>query len=188
MNENDWKMKADQLVTEYAAKFPNLPLIRTLDTMKMMKSVDENSRPILVDVRSEQERSISYLPGSISLCEFEKLDWPKIKERIVITYCTVGMRSGIYGSKLLCIGFKDVRNGEGILLWTHTLSSNNSATDEFSLIRHSTTDGTIEQTKEVHVFNNDFNLIADGYAPVIFSSFDIYWYGWKCWWYSSFNV
>lgn len=158
-----------------------VPLITTREILQVTAPQSGQS-PILVDVRSIAERSVSYIPGSVSVAEFENLDWSNMKDRCIIPYCTIGMRSGMYGTKLRSLGFNNVRNGEGILLWTHAASVVRKVSS-LSLC------GTNEEpTKEVHVFSSDFNLIADSYVPVVFSFLEVYWYGWKCWWYGSFEV
>ncbi|KAJ1392770.1 hypothetical protein B484DRAFT_439429, partial [Ochromonadaceae sp. CCMP2298] len=43
---------------------------------------------------------------------------PDIRHRLLVPYCTIGVRSGRYGTRLVKSGFRNVRNGEGILLWT----------------------------------------------------------------------
>ena len=120
---------------------------------------------ILVDVRSKNERDISMIPGAINSDEFEILikNNPTInKTRLIVPYCTIGYRSGKYGSYLLkeC-GFTNVRNGEGIVLWTHAVGS--------SLV---VLEGGIEKcTNKVHTFGSAWDLAADKYSTVQFGTF-----------------
>mmetsp|Transcript_2362 Transcript_2362/g.3396 ORF Transcript_2362/g.3396 Transcript_2362/m.3396 type:complete len:124 (+) Transcript_2362:458-829(+) len=68
---------------------------------------------------------VSMIEGAVSMKEFEEpknehLYGPEaMKDGIVIPYCTIGHRSGVYARKLIEKGYKDVRNGEGVIMWTH---------------------------------------------------------------------
>lgn len=59
---------------------------------------------ILVDVRSDRERSVSVIPGAISQPQFEK-EIEKYRGRVVIPYCTVGGRCGDFSRKLAQAGW-----------------------------------------------------------------------------------
>ena len=119
---------------------------------------------ILVDVRSKNERDVSMIPGAITSDEFENLikNNPNMdKSRLIVPYCTIGYRSGKYGSYLLkeC-GFTNVRNGEGIVLWTHAVGS--------SLVVQ--VGGAEKCTNEVHTFGSAWDLASDKYSTVQFGT------------------
>uniref|UniRef100_A0A0G4H6V2 Rhodanese domain-containing protein n=1 Tax=Chromera velia CCMP2878 TaxID=1169474 RepID=A0A0G4H6V2_9ALVE len=96
--------------------------------------------PVLVDVRDEEERRVSVIPGSFSKDEFErevaglteesqlKTTTEDAKEPFdpsavrVVPYCTIGYRSGLCVRDLKVRGFTQSRNGEGVILWAHKLS------------------------------------------------------------------
>ncbi len=105
---------------------------------------------VIVDARSPQEQAVSMLPGAVTAEQFEA-DREAYQGRPVVTYCTIGHRSGLFAQQLLAQGC-DVSNLKGaILSWTHAggelVDANGS-------------------TKRVHVHSPKMNLIAEGYEPV----------------------
>ncbi|MFK7929966.1 MAG: rhodanese-like domain-containing protein, partial [Myxococcota bacterium] len=110
---------------------------------------------VLVDTRPLEERKVSILPGAISLEAFEQ-NRSDYGNRQVITYCTVGVRSGIAANKLRKDGV-DVLNFKGsILAWTHA---------DGPLV---TPDGT--STRQVHVYGPRWNFAALDYTAVLTKS------------------
>ena len=71
------KKKAEQLMITCSNQFPKCATISTLDLVNIMEQksthLDGISSPILVDVRSKEERDISMIPGAIAVEEFEVL-------------------------------------------------------------------------------------------------------------------
>lgn len=134
---------------EKAARgFPDVPPI-TPEDLKQRLARDE---VVLVDVRTPQEQAVSMIPGAITTEQFEE-NAAKYDGRTVVTYCTIGGRSGMYGRDLKSSGFKgDVFNLQGaILAWTHAGGELVNA------------DGP---TKKVHTHGRKFSLAAEGYEAV----------------------
>lgn len=100
---------------------------------------------ILVDVRQPNEQIVSMLPGALTPYEFSqkfKTGFPKTKH--VVTYCTLGFRSGEYAAQLQSSDLP-VQNLEGgILAWTHAggVLERDSA-------------GVRVNTKKVHVYDSN---------------------------------
>lgn len=69
---------------------------------------------VLVDVRSDRERSISVIPGAISQAEFER-NQTKYSGKVVIPYCTIGGRCGDFSRKLAQDGWT-VRSYRGSIV------------------------------------------------------------------------
>ncbi len=106
--------------------------------------------PVLVDVRSPEERAVSMIPGAITREEFEDRQ-DEFEGRVVVAYCTIGYRSGLFAEVLDHYGW-DARNLEGsILAWTHA---------DRDLVR----DG--EPVRRVHVHGSLWDLAATGYETV----------------------
>ena len=101
MSDIGLKEKADNMFQGYANQFSNIEVMTTAELKELLEA-DVPMPMILVDVRTEAERNISYIPGSIFINDFEKMDWTKdIKEcTMIITYCTIGYRSGEIGFKV----------------------------------------------------------------------------------------
>lgn len=105
---------------------------------------------VIVDARSPQEQAVSMLPGAITAEQFEA-DRQKFQGRAVVTYCTIGHRSGLFAQQLHAQGCR-VSNLKGaILSWTHAGGELVDATGP---------------TKRVHVHSRKMDLIAEGYEPV----------------------
>ncbi|MEZ4317791.1 MAG: rhodanese-like domain-containing protein [Myxococcota bacterium] len=106
--------------------------------------------PVLVDVRPEEERKVSMIPGAITKEAFEA-DPEKYRGQTIVPYCTIGARSGLYAKKLMNDGW-EVRNLKGSLLsWTYAglpLEDENGP------------------THRVHTYGKRWALQADGYESV----------------------
>eukprot|EP00428_Durinskia_dybowskii_P061701 CAMPEP_0170363784 /NCGR_PEP_ID=MMETSP0117_2-20130122/5035_1 /TAXON_ID=400756 /ORGANISM="Durinskia baltica, Strain CSIRO CS-38" /LENGTH=174 /DNA_ID=CAMNT_0010618261 /DNA_START=90 /DNA_END=614 /DNA_ORIENTATION=+ len=83
-------------------------------------------RLILVDVRTEGERQVSIIPGAISLEEFTaNLNEGRQDDEsmfTVVTYCTIGYRSGLQAQQLQekYPHLPRVYSLDGILAYSHT--------------------------------------------------------------------
>ena len=108
---------------------PKVETIETADLDKMIQhqreaeakakeTGTEPSKPdfIIVDVRTDAEVNVSVIPSAITKARYEK-NKKQYEGRIVIPYCTVGVRSGAYAKQLVGNGVK-VKNYKGsILKW-----------------------------------------------------------------------
>jgi rhodanese-related sulfurtransferase len=72
---------------------------------------------VLVDVRTQQEREVSWIAGSFSRAEFEARR-DELHERPILVYCTVGCRSGSYVERLVAEGFEAWNLHGGVLAWS----------------------------------------------------------------------
>lgn len=117
---------------QFGAWFGGGPAIENIDTGTLSKMLAEQRKAetiakesgatlapadfVLVDVRSDAEVNVSVIPGAITKAQFEK-DRRRYADRLVIPYCTVGVRSGAYAKRLAKDGMK-VKNYKGsILKW-----------------------------------------------------------------------
>jgi rhodanese-related sulfurtransferase len=106
---------------------------------------------VLVDVREPHERRVSMLPGAISQQEFER-DSARYRSWVVVPYCTIGVRSGLYTRALRQQGFEARNLAGSALAWAH-------AGQMFEA------DG--KPTRRVHVYDADWNLLPRGYEAVL---------------------
>lgn len=135
-----------EMYQDYRQDFPNVPTI-TPDELARMR---ERQDVVVVDVREPYERAVSYIPGSIPVQEFRRHQ-EKYRVRTVVTYCTIGYRSGVYAKELREKGF-DALNLEGsILMWLHAGYPIVDASGE---------------TKRVHVYGKSWRLAPEGYEMV----------------------
>ena len=133
-----------------------------------------SSKPmVLVDTRTDEEASVSMIPGgALRQSDFERrrTEW---QDHRVVCYCTVGYRSGVYARQLRSNHDMDACNLKGsIAAWTHERLPLTARYDP----RSGSADvigpgddigGTgVEATRKVHVFSENYALQADGYEPV----------------------
>lgn len=127
-------------------------------------TTNEGSPVHLVDVRSDPERDVSVIPGSISLSEFEEMVAPNISDdALVVCYCTIGFRSGLEARRLneryKLTG--RVRNLDGIIAYTHAQQSDSSL--------HLVNGTTGEFSDRVHIFGSRWDCADKSYTATPFS-------------------
>lgn len=135
---------ASASVQRYSASFASeAPLLPTTELVEKLKRGDNI---ILVDVREVEEQKVSMIPGAMTKSVFESEVLPGLLQKkqetpdnvkigssvvapdepdeertepLVVPYCTVGYRSGVYCRELQQQHrLKNVRNGEGVVMWT----------------------------------------------------------------------
>jgi rhodanese-related sulfurtransferase len=152
-------------VADVRARFPDVPGISPRNLRAAQAAA--GARVVVVDVREAAEIAVSRIPGALSAAEFERRRGELLASDsaggaapMIVTYCTVGVRSAQYARKLLRGGgAADVRNLDGsILAWTHA---------QLPLEEGGGGAGGAP-TRRVHVFASDWALQADGYEPVVF--------------------
>lgn len=144
---DDAKRQQLEMIYENARQsFPEVAEITAEQLMEKRKSEDI----VLVDVRQPQERAVSMIPGAITSETFEA-NPQDYEGKTIITYCTVGGRSGMYAQQLQARGFNALNFKGSILAWTHAGGELES------------TDGP---TTRVHTYSKKFNLAAEGYETV----------------------
>lgn len=131
----------------YAGYREAFPAVAAIDAEELLAALDGEAPPVLVDVRSPEEQAVSTLPGALTVEAFEAVQPPGP----VVTYCTIGARSGEYAEQLRQAG-RDVKNLAGSLLaWTHAGGPLVGA------------DGA---TKRVHVYGRRWDLARSDYEGV----------------------
>jgi sodium/bile acid cotransporter 7 len=141
------QQRIDELFEGYRKKFPDAPEM-TVETLKARLAAPHP--PVIVDTRGDDERAVSMIPGALSQEEFEERR-EELAGREVVTYCTIGYRSGLYTEKLVEEGWTAFNLRGSIVSWTHVGGA---------LVE----DGA--PTKRVHVYGRKWNLLADGYEAV----------------------
>lgn len=135
------------LYQEYRKSFPTIQSV----TVEELRQLQSGSRQVvLVDVRQPEEMEVSMIPGAIAARTFEG-DAESYRGAIVVPYCTVGYRSGLYTRELADAGW-DARNLEGsILAWTLAGFPLEDA------------DGA---THRVHVYGRTWNLAGEDFVTI----------------------
>jgi rhodanese-related sulfurtransferase len=153
----------------YQSRFPDVPTMSSKELRERQMN-DDATTLVLVDVRTRPEREVSMIPGAISLSDFEATMaslQQKQQPMTVVTYCTIGYRSGLEARRLrdkyyLVEG--QVYSLDGILAYTHGPSSSSSSSAT-TLIRIDTTNTTLNNnqipTNQVHTFGRVWKNCAN---------------------------
>lgn len=124
--------------------------VSPVEAIKMLQS---GEKVIFVDVREPAEMSVSILPDAISEETFLS-SGEKYINYIVISYCTIGYRSGILASRLAEKGQKMYNLRGGILTWVH---ENGPVYSEGEVVRR------------IHVYGEKWNYAPEGFDVFTFS-------------------
>ena len=147
LSNTDKRSRIEAMATEYRKEYPDVEELTVPDLMARRTS----EHVLLVDARDEAEQAVSMISGAITSAAFEK-NKSFYKEHLIVTYCTIGYRSGLYAQALQEEGY-NARNLRGsILAWAHA--------------GHPLVDAQGLETKRVHVYGKQWNLLPDGYVPV----------------------
>jgi rhodanese-related sulfurtransferase len=102
------------------SEFPDVPLITTAELAAWL---DDPGRPapLLLDVRTQAEFDVSHLQRAKHVEPSASASAVReAKDRPIVTYCSVGYRSGAFAKKLLDAGYTNVANLEGsIFRWAN---------------------------------------------------------------------
>lgn len=74
------------------------------------------NKVVLVDVRSEEEISVSKIPDAVTRNEFES-SFENYRDHVIIAYCTIGGRSLLYARQLSKRGVDSRNFKAGIIGW-----------------------------------------------------------------------
>ena len=141
------KEKVAKMYQSIKKSFKNVPELKVKEVQKLKAE----KKVIIIDVRPEEERRVSVIPGAISKNEFEK-NPEKYKNKKIAVYCTIGYRSAKYVQKLKKKKL-DAYNLEGSILgWVHEGQPVVSESGK--------------QVKKVHVYGKRWDFVPDGYEGI----------------------
>lgn len=148
----DDESRATALDRMYATYAVGLPKVQTISAAALRSELGSQNPPVLIDVRPDNERQVSMLPGAISLETFEA-NRAVYADRAVVTYCTIGVRSAYVARDLDEQGVS-VSNFKGsILAWTHIGGPLQTPAGE--------------PTTAVHVYGPRWNYAHSAYQPYV---------------------
>ncbi|MBT6154899.1 MAG: rhodanese-like domain-containing protein [Planctomycetaceae bacterium] len=140
-------LKIEKMYRDYRREFRDVPDV----TAAELRSLLENGEVLVVDVRDANERDVSTIPGAITVKEFER-DHSDSRDASVVTYCTIGYRSGLFADQLRQRGVTVLNLSGGILAWSHAGGQLVTPTGD--------------PTKRVHVYGRRWNLLPTDYDAV----------------------
>lgn len=101
------------VIAEVDRRFNDVEIIEQEDLARLMQS---RQPPVVLDVRSEAEYAVSHLPNAIRIDGQSPVSRQLNgipRERLIVTYCSVGYRSSAFARDLKRVGYEHVRNLHG---------------------------------------------------------------------------
>lgn len=107
----NWKVRTD------------FPGVRRINPKQLAEWLDDKYRtqPVLLDVRTKTEFEVSHIRGAQRIEPDSAADAINLpRDKPIVTYCSVGYRSGGFAKKLRDAGYKNVQNMSGsIFEWAN---------------------------------------------------------------------
>ncbi len=138
--------RIEAMYREYRKQFPGVPDVSAAELPAMQKTHDV----VLIDVRQDAEQDVSMIRGAVRDVDFRP-DVEKYRGKRIVTYCTIGLRSGRRAAELRKAGFDAYNLRGGILAWVH---ARREIVDKQGV------------TLRVHVYGRKWNLVPDDYRAV----------------------
>ena len=150
LTDREKKEVVYRMYLEYKKDFPKVKDISAAEAKEKQRL---GEKVLFVDVRQPQEIAVSTLLDAISKEEF-LASADKYRDYIVIGYCTISYRSGLFAAELLTQGRTIYNLKGGILGWVH----------EGGHIFHNG-----KETKRLHVYGEKWNYAPSGFKTEMFS-------------------
>jgi len=131
--------RIEELQNEYRRAVPGVPEVSVPQLLLML----DQEEVVLVDGREERERTVSMIPGAITM---EQLELGKHRDQKIIVYCTAGYRSRRQARELRGRGLQAFSLRGGILSWVH---AGRKAVNRKG------------ETRRVHVYGPEWNLLPE---------------------------
>lgn len=107
----NWKVRHD---------FPKVQRISPKEVAEWLKD-SKRDQPVLLDVRTKAEYDVSHIHGAQRVEPGSEASAISLaKDKPVVTYCSVGYRSGAFATRLQEAGYENVQNMSGsIFEWAN---------------------------------------------------------------------
>ncbi|MBT3223365.1 MAG: rhodanese-like domain-containing protein [Proteobacteria bacterium] len=136
--------RIEEMYVAFQGEFVGVPSL----SAKILSVMPKEQRPILLDVRPDEERALSVIPGAITIEEFDR-NPQKYRKKVLLAYCTIGYRSGLWARERRKSDWPVINLEGGILAWTHA----NGALE-----------GPGGPTRQVHVYGAKWDLAHSDYV------------------------
>lgn len=110
------------LLTGCAVPAHKAPSYRQINMDEAMAIMEEESKYIILDVRTPEEFSDKHIPGAINIANevigSEEIPELPDKDQLILVYCRSGNRSKQASEKLAALGYTNIVEFGGINDWT----------------------------------------------------------------------
>lgn len=121
------QLSLEEVMAQMRRRHPHISHVSPEEVEHWMKGQDGDSRPLLLDVREAEEFEVSHLKGAVRVQPGAKvgelLDGALKgigRDRRIVVYCSVGVRSAATAQRLTEAGFTNVHNMAGsIFQWAN---------------------------------------------------------------------
>jgi sodium/bile acid cotransporter 7 len=137
----------------YADYKKNFPAVSDISPHRAMELLNQET-VVFVDIRRPEEIAVSILPGAVSKQDFLS-HRDLYRDKIVVVYCTISYRSGVFAREMGEQGIRVVNLQGGILAW---ILEGGKVYDKSGI-----------QVKRVHVYGDRWDYAPSGYQSVKFS-------------------
>jgi sodium/bile acid cotransporter 7 len=137
----------------YANYKKDFPAVSDILPQRAMELLNQETI-VFVDTRRPEEIAVSMLPGAVSKQDFLS-HRDLYRDKIVVVYCTISYRSGVFAREMSEQGIHVVNLQGGILAWI--------------LEGGKVYDQSGKEVKRVHVYDDKWDYAAAGYESVKFS-------------------
>lgn len=127
--------------------FPETSDISVKQFVQMRK---KKERYVLIDLRSDKERDVSIIPGTVTPKDFEE-NASRYADHTAVAFCTAGYRSGLYKKELQERNLPALNLVGGVIAWA---LDGQKFQDQ------------VGESRRVHVFNKIWNLLPDKYDAI----------------------
>lgn len=145
-SDDDKRVAVDAAYTATAKKFRDVPNMPVEEAQQRLRE----GSIVLVDVRSPEEQAVSMVAGAVTAQDFDERQ-DDFTGKTVVTYCTVGYRSGMLARSLKESGWEAYNLHGAILGWVHAGGDLVDANGP---------------TKRVHIYSRRLNLLPEGFEAV----------------------
>ena len=150
--KKDKQIHVYKIYDDYRKDFPT---VKDIYPFRALELLDEG-KIVFVDVREEKEMEVSTLPNAVSRNEF--LDNQAAYEKFtIVTYCTIGFRSGKFAEEMGRKGVNIYNLAGGILAWVF---------EGGKVYKNGT------ETNRIHVYGKQWDYLPREYESVKFGLFE----------------
>lgn len=135
---------------QYKVNFPEVTDISPQRAMELMRL----GELIFIDTREDAEMVVSMLPKAISIEEFLSR-YDELKDNMLLGYCTIGKRSGLFAREMAGRGVTIFNLRDGQLAW---ILEGGKVYDESG-----------GEVRRAHIYGKQWNYVPSGYETVAFN-------------------